>query len=129
MKTYLKIKIKSLAEEAKIIKREEQKWNIPFTIDNLKTVHPLYFSLREHRINVVRRECRLSNIAYGYLRGRSYKQIENKCYEAPNWERVAEIIRKFNYKAFPNMHTAEGRKAAYETLKEWSKREEVSKAA
>lgn len=128
MKTYLKIKISSLAEEAKIIKREERKWNFVTTKDNVAFTHPLYFGLRDHRINVVRTECRYSHIAYGFLRGRAYKQIENKCHEAPNWERVAEIVRKFNFAAFPNMHAPEGRKAALEQLKAWGA-EEVKKAA
>lgn len=127
MKTYLKVKIASLAAEAIIIKREEQKWKeVPFLIDNLHVTHPLYFGLRAHRVEVVRRECRASNIAYGYLRGRAYKQIENKCHEAPNWERVADIIRTFGkgYYSSP-----EARKKLAEDLKAWAATEPVSVAA
>lgn len=134
MKTYLKIKICSLAAEAKIIKCEERKWFkfigtkqipgkavdgvIPYTTKNIyKKDHPLRMGLRQHRIDVVRPECRHSNIAYGYMRGRAYKQIENKCYVQPNWERVAEIVRKFSGAKY----IAEGlRKQLFEDLKAWS---------
>ena len=129
MKTYLKIKIVSLAAEAKIIKREERKWNFPVTIDNVRSSHPLYFGLRDHRINVVRTECRHSNIAYGYLRGRSYKQIENKCHEDPHWDKVRAIISKFSPSTFPDLHTPEGRKVALDKLRAWGAVGEVSKAA
>jgi hypothetical protein len=119
MKTYLKIKIKSLAAEAVIIKREEQRWKAaPFTVDNTKLTHPLYFSLRHHRLFEVRNECRSAIIAYGYLRGLAYKQIEAKCHESPNWERIAELIRK--YGPAGKYFSAEARKQLAEDLKLWA---------
>lgn len=118
MKTYLKIKIKSLAAEAVIIKREEQRWKAaPFTVGNDKQTHPLYFSLRNHRLLKVRAECRSAIIAYGYLRGRAYRSIESKYHEAPNWERIAEILRTFGN--FPDMHIPEKRKELFERVKLW----------
>lgn len=119
MKTYLKIKIKSLAEEARIIKFEEAKWKqVPWLVDNHNLHHPIFWGLKQHRLEEVRKECRYANIAYGYLRGRSYHQIEHKCYEAPNWERVAELVRKYSTKVL--YHSPEARKMLLEHLKAWA---------
>ena len=111
MKTYLKIKICSLAAEAALIKREERRWK------SVKNDHPLAMNLRLHRIHEVRTECRSAIIAYGYLRGRSYHKIEPKCHESPNWARVADLIRKYGPSKYIN--TA-GRKQLAEDLKTWS---------
>lgn len=85
-KTFLKIKIKSLAEEARIIKQEERKWG---------GRHIMRRDLHEHRVNVVRKEIRASLLVYGFLRGRSYNRVEGKCHDSPDWKRVAAILKKF----------------------------------
>lgn len=91
MKTYIKIKIKSLADEAKIIRQEEMKF-------------PGHYKVREglylHRVNCVRPECRASNLAYGFLRGRSYSEIEQNPKTKPNWKRVQRIIEKYGVQYF-----------------------------
>jgi hypothetical protein len=92
MKDYLKIKIMSLAAEARIIRKEERKW--PGPSDARQGLH-------RHRVIDVRRECRVANLAYGFLRGRSYRALEAKCYEEPNWQRVAELIRKYGQTGLP----------------------------
>jgi hypothetical protein len=92
MKIYLKIKIMSLAAEARIIRKEERKW--PGPSDARQGLH-------RHRVIDVRRECRIANLAYGFLRGRSYRALEAKCYEQPNWQRVAELIRKCGQPGLP----------------------------
>lgn len=81
---FLKVKIKSLAAEAKIIRQEEFR-------SNLKTRDALYW----HRIFVVRKEARATNIAYGILRGKSYNQIEQKAHSEPDWKRVKEMLKKY----------------------------------
>jgi hypothetical protein len=131
MKTYLKIKISSLAAEASIIKREEAKWKkAPFansdTESNEKLHHPIFYGLKLHRLHEVRPECRHAHIAYGYLRGRAYKQIENKCYEEPQWARVAELVRKYSGGKYI---TAEHRKTLADDLKAWAAKELLEKAA
>lgn len=65
---YLKIKIKSLAAEAKIIRKEEKN----------KKYLPLHReSIYRHRIDVVRREARVSLIAYACIRNKPYSSLEN----------------------------------------------------
>ncbi|MFQ6011538.1 MAG: hypothetical protein ACE5KG_05145 [Nitrososphaerales archaeon] len=80
---FLKIKLKSLAAEARIIKHQEKKskyWN---------------FQLYHHRITVVRREARHTHLAYAFLRGRSYSQIEEKCHTPPDWEQVRRMVTRY----------------------------------
>lgn len=86
MNVYLKIKIKSLAAEAAIIRAEERKWPGPSAER---------FGLHEHRVQDVRRESRAAGLAYGFLRGRRYRALEAKSYEEPNWKRVQQIAEKF----------------------------------
>lgn len=104
-KVHLKIKIKSLAAEAQIIRREEQIWKarkervehrIITSDDETSYIewHPTYSSLRGHRVGTVREEARSALLAYGYLRGRTYRQIERFCYEPPNWQRIAQLAGK-----------------------------------
>lgn len=82
-RTFLKVKIKSLAAEAKIIRREEHK--------NKKLRH----LLAEHRREVVRFEARHTLLAYGFLRGRSYKDLEPKSHVAPTWSKVKSMIERY----------------------------------
>ena len=84
-RTYLKVKIKSLAEEAKII-RTETKRARKVTIKN---------GLALHRKGIVRREARHTHLAYGFLRGREYREMENKAFEAPDWAKVRRMIERY----------------------------------
>jgi hypothetical protein len=80
---YLKVKIKSLAAEAKIIRQEER-----------KSGGRLRNGLHEHRVGIVRSEARHSLLAYGFLRGRDYSRLEKNSSQ-PNMERVRSLIEKF----------------------------------
>lgn len=84
-KKHLKVKIKSLAAEAKIIRREEQK-----TQDNI-----VRGSLYSHRVGIVRDEARLSQLAYAFLRNRTYKSIEPKSKKFISVSKLSRIIKNF----------------------------------
>jgi len=110
----LKIKIKSLAEEARIIRFHENKLVTPDPA--YSNVHPVEIDsargyLRDHRVRVVRKESRSANIAYGYLRGKAYKQLESSCKEEPDIARVVTIINTFRYWS--------RKKPTVESIKEW----------
>lgn len=82
---FLKVKIKSLAEESRIIRREE--WKSANTLRN---------RLHDHRTYDVRRESRASSIAYGYLRGKPLSVVEQKGKRSPAIDRRAySIVKKF----------------------------------
>lgn len=119
MKTHLKIKICSLAAEAVIIRRNELKWKAKTVFnENVKQPHPLYFDLHRHRVHKVRPEARAAQIAYGYLRGRAYKQIEAKCHEQPDWAKVAHNVLHFS-KMEDTLSPIERRTKVIKDLQAW----------
>lgn len=90
--TYLKIKIKSLAEEARIIRHEERRIGYTNYKIRLRPVNDdqtdadniiceyndnIRNGLHQHRVLNVRHETRAALLAYGFLRGRDYIEIEN----------------------------------------------------
>jgi hypothetical protein len=92
---FLKVKIKSLAAEAVIIRLEESR-------QRDKSVGGLWWKLNYHRRIDVRREARCALLAYGYLRGRTLEQIEGKgafseplSAALPRWQRVEALVRKY----------------------------------
>lgn len=80
---FLKIKLKSLATESRIIRQHENRGG------------PLTGELRFHRVGTVREETRLTLLAYGFLRGRSRWQIEAKAAKEPDWKRVEAMAVKY----------------------------------
>lgn len=86
-RTYLKVKIKSLAEEARIIRKETKRAK-SVSIKN---------GLRLHNIYVVRTEARHTHLAYGFLRGREYRTMEPKLVRAPepDWDKVRRMVERY----------------------------------
>lgn len=82
---YLRVKLKSLAAEAKIIRLETKRAR-QISIKN---------GLAEHRKGIVRFEARHTYLAYGFLRGLEYHQIEQKASEAPDWAKVKRMIERY----------------------------------
>ena len=82
---HLKVKIKSLAAESKIIRKEEFRAPSQYERNNLAL----------HRRGIVRSTARHSLLAYGFLRGRSYAQMEGKAFSPPNWDQVRKDVEKF----------------------------------
>jgi hypothetical protein len=80
----LRVKLKSLAEEARIIRREEH-----------RTYGPLRDELRLHRAGPLRWEARHTHIAYGLIRGRRYEQIEPNAQKPFDKEKVAAMMRRY----------------------------------
>jgi hypothetical protein len=79
----LKVKVKSLADEARIIRHAEG-----------KTHGELRGELRWHRVSSVRLEARASHLAYGLIRGLPLARIENSKMPRP-WEKVKAMIQKY----------------------------------
>ena len=93
----LKIKLKSLAEEQRIIRFEEKKCWAPDERDRL----------HNHRIHDVRPEIRSAHIAYGLLRGKKLDEIETrpkkKPYREPDWQRIDSLTRKFGFRSLKSI--------------------------
>ena len=86
MRVYLRIKLLSLPAESKIIRKEMLKYDGPSA---------QYQGLHLHRTREVREESRATQIAIGFLRGKTYKQIEAKCHVQPNWKRVQKLVETY----------------------------------
>jgi hypothetical protein len=102
MRVYLKIKVKSLAAEAAIIRKEENRCRQGQARAKAKDNMGAYDSIREQRLGLadhrrfaVRPESRSAGIAYGYLKGRSYAQMELWCHEAPDFKRIEYFVDKY----------------------------------
>lgn len=100
MESYLKVKCMSLANEAVIIRNQERKWKERARLAREKQKNPQYaesnfFGLRHHRVNDVRREARSAHLAYGFLKGNSYLEMENFSYTEPDWERIERLVEKY----------------------------------
>lgn len=68
----LKIKLKSLATEAAIIRKEEEKTKH----SKRPEVQDLRHEMHNHRVCDLRLESRATGLAYGYIRGKKYREIE-----------------------------------------------------
>jgi hypothetical protein len=120
---FLQVKLATLAEEAKIIRRKEQnyrKWFVT-TIPMTKAERQAYKEKRwnevakarkekeanrrydpelrqrlyRHRIDVVRPEARAAHLALAYLKGREYKTVEHKFHRPPSFHKVWHNIIRF----------------------------------
>ena len=90
---YLRVKGKSLADEARIIRKEEDR-------ERRKPVesrHPgLLEGLTDHRRSVVRREARATHLAVAFIKDIPYKKV--KPYSANRdigIERIASMVRTY----------------------------------
>ena len=81
---HLRVKVKSLAAEAEIIRREAQ-----------KTEGMVKWGLNQHRKTVVRYHSRINLLAYGLLRGIPYGAMEHKCHTPPDFDAIVTIARRF----------------------------------
>lgn len=88
----LKIKIKSLAEEARIIRFEEQQAK---KYGNFTLLNDLHW----HRVVKVRKEARATLLAYQYLRGKTFKYCEPNCRntKAIDWDAVERMISRYGH--------------------------------
>jgi hypothetical protein len=82
-RAFLRIKLKSLAAEAKIIRLEEAR--------NKR----LRYELSAHRRGVVRTAARNTLLAYAFLKGRTYKSVEPNAHTPPNWKEVERMVRQY----------------------------------
>jgi len=109
MSLKLKIKSKHLAQEAQIIRHEERKllssarWENSNSVNNSgSSKYHSYRNLREHRLNVVRIEARLTFLARAYIAGRPITDIETVKSDEEFWYnsvncdvRIAAMVLKY----------------------------------
>lgn len=100
--TYLKVKLKSLSEEAKIIRKEEVKAALrarnAISEERRNSSLEVHSGLHAHRAGTVKPEARATSLAYGFLRGRSYDQVEGATIRpVPRYikNRAAKMVGKY----------------------------------
>lgn len=86
--TFLRVKLKSLAEEARIIRIEESRANKHKNYD-------LQNRLRDHRTWTVRHAARETLLAYQFLRGVPYETVERPDSIPPDWQSVLKMVKKY----------------------------------
>lgn len=94
----LRVKIKSLAEEARIIRLEERRAKGRRVSPGvfLGRDDKLWWSLNAHRTWDVRNEARSSILAYAFIRGRSYAACERPAKDnPPDLKRVLHLVEKY----------------------------------
>lgn len=82
----LRVKIKSLAEEARIIRQEEKRYRGDSSERG---------SLHWHRISIVRDESRAAQLAYAYLRRKPYRSVEQAAKKPVDVKRLTAIVKSF----------------------------------
>lgn len=81
----LRIKAKTLADEARIIRGEER-----------RARGSMREEMRVHRISVVRDEARATYLAYGLVKGKTLDKIEvSKTRTEALWKKVRGMIEKY----------------------------------
>ena len=86
---YLRVKLKSLAAEAKIIRIEEQR-------ANKYKDYATQTELHRHRIDVVRHASRHTLLAYQFLRGVPYEAVEKPNSKYVDWSNVLRMVHKYH---------------------------------
>ncbi len=100
MSTELKIKAKSLAAEAHIIRAEERKAK---KCGDTVQVH----LLRCHRTEHVRKAARSTHLARAFIRGLAYKQVEQTCHTQPNRDEVRRLLGRYGLSDFLSQNSEE----------------------
>lgn len=97
---FLKSKIKTLSAESALIKADEAKLirlarKRAAKGKSRANLHKNHAGFHIHRQQMVRNEARHSQLAYGFLRGRQYPEMEQACYTIPDWAKVEGIVKRF----------------------------------
>lgn len=92
-RTHLKIKLATLAVEARIIRREERR-ALARALEP-GGPNPDFEGLRRHRLQVVRPEARACGLALALLRGRPYAEVEQRTGSPPALSRIATLAGRF----------------------------------
>lgn len=110
MKSHLQVKVYSMSAEMSYIRRKEEQWKNRARYARQKQkqqsidyAEKAFWSLRCHRM-VMKSEARNTHLAYGFMKGRSYEQMEHICYgqlkgygsSEPDWKAIETMIQRFS---------------------------------
>lgn len=101
----LRVNVKSLAAESKIIRVEEKRCGIAYES-----------MLRQHRIGVLRSESRVTLIALALLRGRKFREIDQCQFNDETDKLAARVFKKLVAKLGSTWHLKEPLKISHGQL-------------
>ena len=106
----LRVNVKSLAAEAKIIRAEERRAGCTYRDE-----------LHLHRTGRLREEARYAQLALAFVRGKAYKTVEREAYSPPLLSRLKAKVQQFvgGYLS-PNQTEAQ--------VADWLRADEIRKA-
>ena len=100
-KRFLKIKIRNLADEARIIRQEEIKTKKNYHRLKGRQGHETayerevdaFWKLRDHRHGIVHSEARDSQLAYAFIRGKGYRyaEVTGNPLRGYSWNAVSKV--------------------------------------
>ena len=93
LKEALRVKVKTLAEEARIIRHEVNRLK-GFSYKTQDSIERT-LSLNGHRTGIVRYEARHAQLAAAYLRGAPYEAAERFAEDPPNPVKIFDNVCKF----------------------------------
>lgn len=128
MSIELKVKFKTLSEESRIIKKEENKQKkifrkIGLGYDHYNDHFNEFENLYSHRISVVRKEARATHLARAYLKGLPYNKVEQSthCYDYGLDKKISDMVLKYGGNELHNTTAS--------TIVDWRTHEEEEKTA
>lgn len=98
----LKIKLKSLAEESRIIRQDENKYLKLYKTTGKSNFERDFQSLRTHRIKDVGSESRKAGLVRGFLKGLPRNKIENS-YNEGKWLDTTHYFKGVSIQALHDM--------------------------
>jgi len=114
----LKCKAIALAAEAQAFKKQEQrlkKWKHRAEAgrEKVKKLNRNYNpevlqGIHLHRIKDVRKEARNALLAYGFVRGLRYVEMENFAWTQPNWDRIEKLAIRYSRESEQDVKQAFG---------------------
>jgi len=91
----LKLRVKSGSDECSRFKQQLKNPNLSrFQRSTLE---------QEYR-TIIKSDARCMNLAYGFLRGRTYTEIERDAKTAPDWERVFEFVNRYGARYYKHVN-------------------------
>ena len=87
----LRVNVKSLAAEAKLIRYEEKRAGIQYQA-----------ALNGHRRGRLREEARYAQLALAFVRGRAYRSVEMEGSSEPDASRLFQKLNRFTYYPHPS---------------------------
>lgn len=107
MSIELKIKQKSLAEEARIIRLEKRKLKSLIRKNRTKYSYDTINSISNHNTNVVRVEARATHLARAFIKGVPYYVVESGRRDTKEYEfrniilpKVLSMVKRYKFKGW-----------------------------